>query len=53
MRRKEVFLNNKERRAAVKKFLMVTLLAVLSIPTATVDSIVKTMMKMFTFQFGF
>jgi fucose permease len=46
-------LKNKERRTAVKKFLAASLFTLLSIPTATVDPIVKTVVKIFTFQMGF
>jgi len=45
-------LNNKERRTAVKKFVVVLLFTMLAIPTMTVDPIVKTIVKVFTFHIG-
>ena len=38
---------------AVKKIIVVSLFTMLSIPTMTVDPIVKTIVKLFTFNVGF
>jgi hypothetical protein len=46
-------LNNNERRTAVKKVVAVLLFTMLSIPTMTVDPIVKTIAKIFAFHVGF
>lgn len=48
----ESMLNDKERRAIVKKAVAASFFTVLAIPTMTVDPIVKTIVKFFTFHFG-
>jgi hypothetical protein len=45
-------LNDYERRTTVKKAVAASYFAMLSIPTMTVDPIVKTIVKFFTFHFG-
>ena len=45
-------LNDKERRTTVKKVVAVSFFTMLSIPTMTVDPIVKTIIKVLTFHFG-
>lgn len=45
-------LNDYERRTTVKKVVVVSLFTMLSIPTMTVDPIVKTIVKVLTFHFG-
>ena len=45
-------LNNKERRTTVKKVVAASFFTMLSIPTMTVDPIVKTIVKVLTFHMG-
>ena len=45
-------LSDTERRRAVKKVAAASLFTMLSIPTMTVDPIVKTVVRIVTFQFG-